>query len=168
MAFLQTRSAAPLGARLLCCKKLGEGEVQGACHLQGAFITGNGLNGASNGLDEARVIRGSHGLVGASGGTRLVRAGEHVPSEALRGLHGHHVSAPGRARDEARGVHGLERVRDGQDRDDGTSTAAHRVDDARAHLRGCQGTSRVMHEDNRVRIAVPEGSQASHTSFIPA
>ena len=76
MAFLQTRSAAPLGARLLGCEKLGEGEVQGACHLQGAFITGNGLNGASNGLDEARVIRGSHGLVGASGGTRLVRAGE--------------------------------------------------------------------------------------------
>ena len=112
------------------------------------------------GLDEAGVVRGGHGLVRAQRSARLVRAREHIPAETLRGLHGRQVGAPRRTRDEARGVHGLERVADGQDGDDGARAGAHRVDDARGDLRGRQGASRVVHEDDRVRLTLTESGKS--------
>ena len=88
-----------------------------------------------------------------------MRAHEHVPAEALRRLHGDHVRAPGRAGNDARGVHRLEGIGDGQDGNNGTRARAHRIDDARRHLRRRQGASRIMHENDVTLIALTQGSQ---------
>ena len=89
-----------------------------------------------------------------------MRTHKDIPTEALRGLHGHHVGATGRADDHAGRVHGLEGVGDWQDRDDRARAVGDRVDDTRGNLRGCQGPRRVVHEDDRVCVALAEGSQA--------
>ena len=124
------------------------------------------MHGPADRLDEAGVVRGRPGLVRTQGRTRLVCAREHIPAEALRGLHGRHVGAARRADDHAGGVHRLEGVGDGQDRDDRARAAGDRVDDASRDLRGRQGPRRVVHEDDRVRLAPPERSQAEGHRFL--
>ena len=89
-----------------------------------------------------------------------MRANEDIPAEPLRGLHGHHVGAPRRARHDAGGVHGLKSVSDGQDGDHRARAAGNRVDDALGDLRGRQGTCRVMHEDDRVRLTLTKSSES--------
>lgn len=149
-----------LGARLLGDEDLRERQVEGARDLHGSFVARDRVHSPANRLDEAGVVRGRPGLVHAQGGTLLVCANEDVPAEALRGLHGHHVRAARRADDHAGGVHRLEGVGDGQDGDDRARAAGNRVDDAPGDLRGRQGPRRVVHEDDRVRLAAPERGQA--------
>ena len=139
---------------------LREGQVEGARDLHGALGTRDGLDGTPDRLNEAGIVGGGGCLIRTQGGARLVRAHEDVPTEALRGLHGHHVGATGRARDHAGRVHGLEGVGDGQDGNDGTRAGGNRVDNALGDLRGRQGSRRVVDEDDRVRLALAEGSQA--------
>ena len=89
-----------------------------------------------------------------------MRTGEHIPAESLRGLHGHHVGAPRRARHDAGGVHGLQSVSDGQDGDDRARATAHCINDPLGDPRGCQGSRRVMHEDDRVRLTLTKSGES--------